>query len=115
MINELRNLKPFVHFRFNRTSLEAYVKEEITVYQDTLYGEDFSFEWNFSGGELVSQSKNKLILKTNSIELVEITAEITSPTGTVFTSDTTEIDSKGVTWGTKKILFNNTDITCNSL
>lgn len=115
MINELRNLKPFVHFGFNRTSLEAYVTEEITVYQDTLYGEDFSFEWNFSGGELVSQSKNKLILKTNSIELVEITAEITSPTGTVFTSDTTEIDSKGVTWGTKKILFNNTDITFNSL
>lgn len=44
MILELRQVKPFVHFGFNKTSEQAFIGDKINVYLKTLYNSKEYFD-----------------------------------------------------------------------
>jgi len=110
MIAQLRQLKPFLHLGFNRQSLDSFTGQVLTIYQDTIYNKDYVFSWSFDGGLLISENANELVLKTDNIELINISINVNG-----VESDPLKIDCKEILWNTREIKFNNTEITFDTL
>lgn len=62
MIYQFKNRTPFIHFGFNEQSHTAQVGDEITVYQDSIYSDEFTHAITSTGATIVSSDKNKCVL-----------------------------------------------------
>jgi hypothetical protein len=108
MIVQLRQKKPFLHFGFNRQSVETFTGQTLTIYQDTIYNKDYIFNWSFSGGILISESVNQLVLKTDNIELISVSVNVNG-----IKSDPIEIDCKAITADTNRITADSNTATAD--
>lgn len=113
MINELRNLKPFVHFGFNRTSIDAFVGEEVTIYQDTIYNEDYNFTFNNGGGSVLSESKNEIKVKYNTVANFDISFDVIKPDLTIIESEPLVVSTRIITADTNRITADSNTVTAD--
>lgn len=57
------NKEPFIHFGFNKQSLNASVGEEVIIWQDRIYNADiYNISINSTGASQVSSTLNKFVL-----------------------------------------------------
>ena len=115
MILDLRNKAPYIHFGFNRQELNPLINNVVTVYQETIYNDEYSFNWNFTGATLISENKNELKVYYPADGSFTVDAQVTTPDGVVLESEEIIVISKGITWAEKTILFSRTDITFDSI
>lgn len=114
MIKEIRQQEPFIHFGFNKQSVNAYVGQEVVIWQDRIYIDDYDFGLISIGSSLVSQSTNKTVLTFDTAGNYTITANISDRDKT-FTkqSNVLNINIQEITFGNTEIKWGNTNITFN--
>lgn len=82
MILELKKIKPFIHFGFNRQTLTAEVAQDVVVWQDTIYNKE-EYELSkmniiASGDEIIYKDFNKIILRFNTTGKKNIAVQMES-------------------------------------
>ena len=116
MIVQARNKIPFIHLGFGKQELTVYKGEEIIVWQDELYlANEYDFTYANTGAVVVSEQVNQLVIKyeTNGVKTVQTT--INKGEEIVIESNIITINVVDITWASKEIQFNRTDITFNTL
>ena len=114
MIKEIRQQKPFIHFGFNRQSITVSVGDEVTIWQDKFYLDDYDYILNLTSGNVISGSLNKSVVSFDNVGVITVSVDIESKDFlTVESSNTLEIivqlkySNETVTWGNTTINFNN--------
>lgn len=68
MIIENRNKLPFIHFGFNKQTINIIIGEEITVWQDSIYNtNEFDFSLTSVGSSIRESNYNKAVLTYNTL------------------------------------------------
>jgi hypothetical protein len=121
MIKEIRQQKPFIHFGFNKQSIEVNINDIVTVWQDTIYVDNFyDISITSLGGIVLNLGRNKSQLKFDSSGTYYIEFNVsdrdknfnnTSNKLTVIVSENiTPLLTHGdevITWGNNTLTFDN--------
>ncbi len=114
MILEIREQEPFAHFGFNRQSIEVNKEQEVTVWQDKIYIKDYEASITSVGATIVSTGLNKSILKFDTAGTYTIRYNVSNKDKTqTKISNILTITVTPIAFGSKTILWGNTNITFN--
>lgn len=85
--------KPFIHFGLNNREVTIAVNEEVTIYQDTIYTDDFSIQKIPTGSEQVAGSNNFITIKypTAGVYTANIEVELRGSTEPLIQSNNLKI------------------------
>lgn len=76
MIKEIREQEPFIHFGFNKQNTTVSIGDEVVIWQDKLYTEDYDVIVNATGSSSIVKDINKTILTFDTIGSYTVTLEI---------------------------------------
>lgn len=117
MIKEIRDKEPFIHFGFNRQTIETHIGMPVTLWQDKLYKPDEIIKVDVEVQNAIAREEgiNKYVLEFNALgtkvcKFITLTGESKN-----LQSNEVVVEVVPITWESKDIFFNNENITFNSL
>lgn len=63
MIKDIRENKPFIHFGFNKLNRTAYLNEQIEIWQDKIFSDEYDFTLISDSPTIISTNRNKIVIK----------------------------------------------------
>lgn len=117
MILENREKQPFIHFGFNRQTIETHIGIPVTLWQDTLYKVDEISEPFVQAPSSITTKKslNQYELKFTTLGTKNCQFTTITEGSKILESNEIIVEVVAITWGSQDIFFNNENITFNSL
>lgn len=114
MIKEIRNQSPFIHLGFNKQSVTAYAGQDITIWQDKIYINDYDETLVSLGATVTESGLNKVVLSYDTVGTYQVQLNVSNRDKTITkASNELTIIVEPITFGNKVIKWGNTQITFN--